>query len=73
MTNLVLPSVYDEHIVRLALGVELIDAVRGTRIHRPMRVTLAEYPRPLHLWRVWPRGTSLDDVLPRMPRHDTGR
>ena len=28
-----------------------------------MRVTLAECPRPLHEWRVWPRGTSLDDVL----------
>jgi hypothetical protein len=44
MTNLFLPSRYDERVYRLALGLEPRDAVRAQRIARPLEVTLDGAP-----------------------------
>ncbi len=71
--NTYLPTRYDEMVTRLALGVEPIDALRGGRVSGPLRVTFDECPRPLHEWRRFPAGVGLDDVLPRMLRHASGR
>jgi hypothetical protein len=71
--NTYLPAAYDERITRLALGIEPVDAQRGTRIAGPLVVTFDESPRPLHKWRTFPNGLLLDDVLPRMTRHGSGR
>lgn len=71
--NVFVPEVYDELITELAFGIEPIDAQRGTRIPGPLQVTFDECPRPLHTWRTFAPGVRLDDVLPRMERHDSGR
>ncbi len=71
--NTFLPTRYDELITRLAFGVEPIDALRGGRVTGPLRVTFDECPRPLHTWRPFPPGVRLDDVLPQMERHQSGR
>jgi len=68
-----LPTRYDELITRLAFGVEPIDAQHGGRVTGPLRITFDECPRPLHKWRPFPPGVLLDDVLPRMERHMSGR
>jgi hypothetical protein len=70
--NLFAPAPYAERIVQLALGVEPRDAVLGTRAGGPT-VTLDQHPTPLHLWRSWPKGAILDEALPKMARHDSGR
>jgi hypothetical protein len=71
--NLFAPPDYDERIVQLALGVEPRDALRGGRASG-LRVTLDQRPAPLHIWRTsWTPGVKLDDVLPAMDRHASGR
>lgn len=67
------PAPYAEAIVRLALGVELRDPVRGGRALSGVRVTLDEHPAPLDAWRSWAPWEQLDDVLPKMQRHGSGR
>lgn len=69
------PLPYAETIVRLALGVEPHDAVRAGRAlsASTLRVTVEEHPEPLDSWRAWAPGEQLDDVLPRLDRHGTGR
>lgn len=71
--NLYTPSRYSEVIHRLALGVEPRDAVTRRRVPDGIGVLFEEHPTPLHQWREWPRGLTLDDVLPRMDRHGSGR
>jgi hypothetical protein len=70
--NLFAPPEYDERIIQLALGVEPRDALLGTRASG-LRVTIDQHPKPLHIWRSWPPGIKLDDVLPVMDRHASGR
>jgi hypothetical protein len=70
--NLFAPPEYEERIVRLALGVEPRDALLGSRASG-VRVTVDQHPKPLHIWRSWPGGVRLDDVLPVMDRHASGR
>lgn len=76
--NVFTPTAYDERVFRLALGIELRDAIRGGRARGGVandgaRVTFDNCPRPLHEWRKWANSVTLDDVLPRMTRHETGR
>ncbi|MEV5967186.1 hypothetical protein AB0L70_35785 [Kribbella sp. NPDC051952] len=71
--NLYAPPPYAERIVRLALGVEPRDVARGGRALSPLRVTVEEHPDPLGAWRRWAPGEQLDDVLPALERHGTGR
>lgn len=71
--NIFLAPRYGESIVRLAFGLEPLDAQRGARVAAPLLVTLDHCPRPLDRWRPFGRGVLLDDVLPRMLRHDSGR
>lgn len=49
MTTLVPPN-YVEHVHKLALGVEPVDAMLGTRISDPLRVTLDGVPFPKPPW-----------------------
>jgi hypothetical protein len=71
--NIFLAPRYSESIVRLAFGLEPLDAQRGSRIAAPLLVTLDNCPRPLERWRSFGRGVLLDDLLPRMLRHPSGR
>jgi hypothetical protein len=73
MTNLFAPDRFDERIVRLAVGVEPIDAVRGGRVATRLRVLVEDVPAPLHRWRTWRPGEVLDHVLPGLDRHPSGR
>ncbi len=72
-SNILVPDRYDERIVRLALGVEPLDAITGARVATGLRVLLEDAPAPLHAWRTWRPGETLDDVLPPLDRHPTGR
>jgi hypothetical protein len=72
-TNQVVPSRYDERILRLALGVEPLDAASRGRAPDRLRVVVEVHPSPLHEWRTWPPGVRLTDVLPPLRRHRTGR
>ncbi|WP_250002278.1 hypothetical protein [Actinoplanes sp. M2I2] len=77
--NLFVPARYAETIVRLGIGVELIDALStspgypGERFPRPVTVLDEKRPAPLHTWRRWPPGLTLDDALTALTRHRSGR
>jgi hypothetical protein len=73
VTNIYLDQRYDERIVRLALGVEPLDAVAGGRTPAPLRVLVEDAPVPLHRWRAWKQGEILDHVLGVLDRHPSGR
>lgn len=73
MTNLFTDPRYDERIVRLAVGVEPLDAVTGARMPAPLRVLLDHPPVPLDRWRRWRPGETLDTVLSGLDRHRSGR
>ena len=45
MSNLFLPARFDERVRRLALGIEPIDAIRGSRVLHPIQI-LVERPSP---------------------------
>ncbi len=42
--NLFLPSRFDERVTRLALGIEALDAQRGSRVPHPLQITFDELP-----------------------------
>ena len=77
--NLFTPARYDESITRLALGVELLDALDATetyaggRYPHPVAVLDERHPAPLHRWRRWPAGVTLDDALTGPQQHRSGR
>jgi hypothetical protein len=77
--NVFTPAGYDEAIHRLAIGVELVDALDalasygGGRYQRMAAVLDERHPAPLHSWRRWPPGQVLDDVLAGFDRHRSGR
>jgi hypothetical protein len=64
------PTAYDETQHRLALGLEIIDAARLDRIARPISVAIDGVPLPSGK-RERIGGVDVDDVLPRVPRHDS--
>jgi hypothetical protein len=63
MSNLFLPSSYDESLHRLALGIEPIDAARGRRLRHPLYITFDEVPRGLPRPRVVRHGSGLAVLL----------
>ncbi|MFC4065955.1 hypothetical protein [Actinoplanes subglobosus] len=67
------PSRYDERVLRLAVGVEPQDVARGGRVAGPLRVLIEDAPKPLHRWRLWRPGETLDAFLGRLDRHRSGR
>jgi hypothetical protein len=77
--NLFTAAGYDEAVHRLAIGVELVDALDavatygGGRYQRIAAVLDERHPSPLHSWRRWPPGQVLDDVLTGFDRHRSGR
>jgi hypothetical protein len=73
VTNLFTDSRYDEWIVRLAVGVEPLDAIGGGRLPGPLRVLVEDAHVPLHRWRNWRPGETLDAFLGRLDRHRSGR
>lgn len=73
MTNTFLDSRYEERLWRLALGVEPLDVLTGLRSAASLRVLVENAPAPLHRWRNWRPGESLDDVLSGLDRHPSGR
>ncbi|GAA0460616.1 hypothetical protein Ade02nite_14940 [Paractinoplanes deccanensis] len=66
------PERYDERIVRIAAGVEPRGTLGG-RVAGRLRVLVEDAPKPLHAWRRWRPGETLDDFLGRLDRHRTGR
>lgn len=73
MTGRFTPTRYDERVLRLAVGVEPRGAVGGGRIAGPLRVLVEDAPEPLHRWRQWRPGETLDEFLGRLGRHRSGR
>jgi hypothetical protein len=73
VTNLFTDPRYDERVVRLALGVEPLDAAGGGRLFGPLRVLVEDAPVPLDRWRSWRPGETLDTVLGGLDRHPSGR
>ncbi|SDS77348.1 hypothetical protein [Actinopolymorpha singaporensis] len=73
MTNLFTDVRYDERVVRLAVGVEPLDGLGGGRLTGPLRVLVEDAPAPLHNWRNWRPGETLDGFLGRLDRHRSGR
>jgi hypothetical protein len=73
MTNVFVHPRYDERILRLAVGVEPIDAIGGGRLPGRVRVLVEDAPAPLHQWRVWRPGETLDGFLSGLDRHPSGR
>jgi hypothetical protein len=73
LSNVFVDRRYDERIARLALGVEPLDAVRGGRLLGPVRVLVEDEKHPLHRWRTWRPGETIDDALSMLPRHHSGR
>ena len=77
--NLFVSARYAESITRLAVGVELLDALDAVAEHpvgrfgRPADVLDERHPTPLHAWRRWPAGQILDDALAGLRRHRSGR
>ncbi|TDW77126.1 hypothetical protein [Kribbella pratensis] len=77
--NLFTPPEYDEALCRLAIGVELVDALDalptygGGRYQRNAAVLDERHPSPLHQWRRWAAGQTLNDVLAGLDRHRSGR
>jgi hypothetical protein len=67
------PSRYDERVRRLAVGVEPHDAAGGGRVAGPLWVLVEDAPEPLHRWRLWRPGETLDAFLSRLDRHRSGR
>jgi hypothetical protein len=51
--NQVLPPKYDERVTRLALGIELLDALRQGRIPHPIQITYDQVSLGLQRPRVW--------------------
>jgi hypothetical protein len=70
--NLFVPERFEEHIERMALGIEPIDALRNGRAAHRIDVAIDGVPLPLprvlRRQRGLPEGT---DVLVRVPRHDS--
>ena len=73
MTNLFAPPRYDERIDHLLVGVEPHDAVAGRRLPGPLRLLVEDNPVPLHRWRSWRQGETLDTVLGGLDLHPSGR
>jgi hypothetical protein len=73
VTNVFTDPRYDERVVRLAVGVEPLDAVGVGRLAGPLRAFVEDAPAPLHEWRNWRRGETLDGFLGRLDRHRSGR
>lgn len=73
MTNLFAPPRYDERIDHLLVGVEPRDAVAGGRLPGPLRVLVEDNPVPLHRWRCWRQGETLDTALGGLDLHPSGR
>ena len=71
--NVYTPSRYDERLFRLALGVEPRDAMSNSRLASGVDVRMERFPTPVGEWRPWQPDETLTSVLPRMPRHRTGR
>jgi hypothetical protein len=69
MSNLFLDSSFSEHIRQGALAVELWDAPRLQRLARRVDVTVDAPPPTLPTWlRDQDPSTTVDDLLPRLPR-----
>lgn len=73
MSNVFVPGRYDERLTHLALGIEPVDAVDGGRLGATVAVLVEDHPVPLHRWRTWRPGETLDAVLGGLDRHASGR
>jgi hypothetical protein len=71
--NLFVREGFDEQVRRLALGVEPVDAGRRSRLTYAVEIALEGVPQPPWLWRAIRSGLDVNDILPRMARHETGR
>jgi len=64
---------FDENVQRLALGLELLDSGRLGRVAHPVSVAFDGVPLPLPPYREPTQfgGFEIDDILPRVDRHDS--
>lgn len=70
--NTFVPSIFDEHVDRLALGLEPLDAVSATRIARTVDVALDGPPVVPPRTPPWPEPSAASGLL-TLPRHGSGR
>ncbi len=81
--NAFLPELFVEHLDRLMLGIEPVDAQRAARIAQPIEVAIDGVPRtssaawiPVDPAQAWDRLFGFPDAigaLTRIPRHDSCR
>jgi hypothetical protein len=71
--NTFAPERFAENIQRLALGVEPVDAGRRSRVTHTVEVAVENVPQPPWRWRAIRPGRDVNDLLPRMKRHESCR
>lgn len=67
--NVFLPSRFQETLQRLALGLEPVDAVTGSRVRHVVSAALEHVPEPVDVWRSLRPSEDVNDYLPRLDRH----
>jgi hypothetical protein len=70
--NEFLPSIFDERVYRLALGIEPLDAITAGRIAQPVDVTLDGAPLVSPYTPPWPEPSAAAGLF-ALPRHSSGR
>jgi hypothetical protein len=70
--NAFLPSIFDERVYRLALGLEPLDAITAGRISQPVDVTLDGPPVVPPHTPPWPEPSAASGLF-ALPRHGSGR
>ena len=71
--NSVLAERLAENIHRLALGIEPVDAARGSRVAHSVELALENVPQPAWRWRPLRPGSEVSDILAGVERHDSCR
>jgi hypothetical protein len=71
--NVILDQAFDERIWRLAVGLRLVDGVRGARPITDVQVATEDVPKPHRIPRSGPLGVDVAIGLPTMTTRRSGR